>query len=1611
VAYDLTGRALRPLGELLAVADLPLAEFLPPELLQATFDRVYFTEADASFLEDNLVLTVRLAIEAEIALAPPGTDAVQLVLCSGGPGWTSILAEIVLGPDFSITLREVTVGLRVAKEILEDAATHQPAEISVTADIRFSPSGIEVSNGTGAALPPAKLCGTNIIVEAQDVRPVFGAIEPPDFLLDQPDFQGIALTQLKVKLPDEIHSDAGSEIDITLTNAAIGTTGFTGQVKVDTPPGNPKTGTILGFPFRFRQFTLDIQQNAFVDVSFGADVRLATFEENGGPPKWVAFDFAFGADGALSGALAGAQPAGASAAADALVQFEFTQVIRFDITKVRVTKTSAGVWAFYFSGDAEVLLQGAVSWPKVAFDEIGVDSTGELLMPDGAGIAFATPLVVDWHFVRLTVPKFRLGHADDKRAIAERRFRLALSAEVVLHESVPAGASVEGLVVEWKPGDDPSVSFSGIGVTFGVPGSFQATVAVAYVNANGVVEFRGNGKLELTSLEASVEVGMVIGRQPVDELHPEPFNYLYVFADAKVLPTGIPIGSTGLCIYGFQGLVARNMALKVDTDLPVDERYYALFKQPPTGIASLDKWKRSFGEHALGIGVVLGTADKGYALNVKGLLIVTFPDITILLQARANFLKKRPDVHSSEEGALDALLVYASGQSTLTLDIVATWGIPQLLSVETRARAFFSFADPNAWYLEIGRDESGERAVAKVLKWNGDWLFNAGSWFRLDRTGVVTGVKVEVSLEGEKGGFWVRAEGHARGTMTIFWEPSQWEGSLAMSGSISAGYRSVSVSIELGGNARARVKRPFDVLVEVDACVDLKLKKVCKSFDFDWKESLAPQIESPIRRFTAKPRHFTPYPSAAAGSDGQEHGVVSLVPDTPAAAAAAAPVWIHPHSVLSLDFGKPMVDATAAFNEAIELDDGGFLTVGKKSGWSAAYRVDAVEVRRDPDGANVPVELWGTWAAETLERNTTLRLLSSERFGEEGSLTNTFAEVRDLDYCDEAKNTVLCVPLADVRPGYGWLEDGSLYYFPADPARANRLTQGVAGSPVTLVSGERIEVLLPRSARNVRVAPARAPTPARCPPPARTPSRATGLLARLCTRACPRAGILLLTVLLAFLSVLLFVLFHTRGLLAAALVLDAVAVVLSFLGWICDCHCRRDEPGRPNGGMDDGGEPPSPPTTDPGTGGSPTPDGPDTPTGPGPGGGTSHPGTPLDSDPDGVVVVDEGTTEGQPLGELCYEPGHGTSSWTDLAIRGGSKTDKEAWSVPPEMQVFAPGATYELRVSHTALLKKSDGTITTPLGAPAVTCARFQTLGPPDREDALRDYVASVVPSDGSRPVYTGYDVSLTFLEPYVPYLYVAVGEALCLRLRDGQGRPVAAADGAPLLIPVPAVGAVEKTVTLAAWEELYRQNVAEGCVAPDPVLAESENTLVVPAGTAPGYSMSPNSQYVVELVSSGRPEIALMRWGFTTSSFATFTELVTRGRGPAATREVPAVAGQTFEDLARSASEPTVRYVDRFTLTRLVDATGAGLALLLEAPEPLGAGSRLEIKVGGTDVTVVPNVDGTRVFVLPTAGSWAAGSSLILQLMFARDIGSAGPRLTVAGDATAEVVEIVVTP
>ena len=524
LSFHLSGRSLTPLSELIAEAEFPLSDLLPLDDVSGLFASLYVADHSAMLVGDNLLIDCYLAMPGEISFSLPGADSFAFVLGSAGPGWTAIKMHLSIGPDYALVLSDLTLRLRFDPAVLRDPATGAGAEIGFSCSLTLDADGLRIGGYSGLTLPRSAVGGTAVLVEANEVTLVLDGDDLPAFLAGQQDFRGVAFASLGVTIPSEYLSlGTGQTLDLTIQNGAVGTTGFTGQTSFSSGSGQPVTGSFLGFDCRIREVEVDLIENSLVAGRLEVDLRLDALEQ-GGDEKWVRLDVSLDQSGGFSAKASAVQPPDTSDTPDALVTLDFAGAVRLALSGLRIERQATNdVWAVYFSGDLQFQIPGA-TWPEIGFDELGVSSDGELLLPEGGGIPFDTPLIVEWHFVRLLIPKFRFGRPEGSDTLLQVR----LNAEVDLLEGLPAGASVEGLTITWDPGSGaaPDLSFTGIGLEFSTPGVFSAGIEVGFIQQGASVEFRGQGYLTLNALDMGMEIGVLVGYdQPLD------FAYLYLFAE------------------------------------------------------------------------------------------------------------------------------------------------------------------------------------------------------------------------------------------------------------------------------------------------------------------------------------------------------------------------------------------------------------------------------------------------------------------------------------------------------------------------------------------------------------------------------------------------------------------------------------------------------------------------------------------------------------------------------------------------------------------------------------------------------------------------------------------------------------------------------------------------------------------------------------------------------------------------------------------------------------------------------------------------------------------------------------------------------------------------
>lgn len=829
---DWVGESLTPLSELIDEVDFPLSEYWSaPRTSTAEagpgvggssfFDKLFYANAVTSFDSRNTIIELDLFVGGAFpALSLPGLSDFKIQIGAGDDGWTRAVATIVLGPDFSVRLDKVGISLVFPPEVLANKQTGKGAALTIDVGLSFTPDGLRfIRDGKGKAkLATAALIGgteLEINVAGADLNlPGFG--EPPP---DQPDFHGVSFDDLKLIIPPSYLGQDGAQRPIELSgkNVRIGTTGITGEFLYK---GSTIERNLFGFDSRLRSCEISFYENAIRSSALKADIKLSVKDKD----SWVGIEVGFGPNNARDALLpVEEQPASAGARDGYPLVIEIEKLFELSVRSLRILKEGS-TWTLYCSGKLKPLIDqdgSSTTWPDLEFDEIGISSTGDFVLPEGSGIAFSSPMVVDWNSVTLTISKFRLGRPQATRAELQGAIELQLSAEVEIIEGIPAGASVDGLVVIWSPKRGiVDTRLDGIGIEFGVPGSFSAGLELSYSTDEGT-SFKGKGHLDLESLDIRAEVGAAAGTKG-------PTRFFYLFADVELYPGGIPIGSTGLSLYGLQGLLAYNMALKgLAKPTPHNRRYFEVFNQPKVGLTDVNKWEVKAGASAIGFGVVIGTADDGTVFNCRGMLIVTLPDLDLILQARATFIEKRQGMSEARPGALDTLLIYRTGDSTITFDVRAEWTKEKIYSVSGTAHAVFKLNDPSKFQIQLGENSPGRRIGAKVVRWGNEWLFISGFWLKIEQSSCAVGAVIDIGLRYQMGDFWAEASGSASANAILTWKPAQLDGKATLEGRVGIGCGGLGLSASLSGEPGIKVPTPLEFHVPLRACIHIDLLAGC----------------------------------------------------------------------------------------------------------------------------------------------------------------------------------------------------------------------------------------------------------------------------------------------------------------------------------------------------------------------------------------------------------------------------------------------------------------------------------------------------------------------------------------------------------------------------------------------------------------------------------------------------------------------------------------------------------------------------------------------------------------------------------------------------------------
>lgn len=276
--------------------------------------------------------------------------------------------------------------------------------------------------------------------------------------------------------------------------------------------------------------------------------------------------------------------------------------------------------------------------------------------------------------------------------------------------------------------DAPQIIPSGVKVN--IPGvlvgnGFVEIIDSKYTNEEGIeIETKGvEGGLDLTLVSLKIRIAANVGigtlKDPVSKR-----EAVSVFLGLRVeFPSPIILGATGLGIYGLMGLFAmhyKRLEAEPDPTKAVGPALNWLIKASgdPTKLRTDSAettallptgpklWGMAFDRWSFGIGVLLGTAEGGFLVNMQGMLVLELPGPRILIMVKVKMVSVLPsnpaDPAKNLEMGIIGIIDIDFGRKQLTLGVMINFSIEEIIEISLPIELFFKWDNPSNWHLYLG---------------------------------------------------------------------------------------------------------------------------------------------------------------------------------------------------------------------------------------------------------------------------------------------------------------------------------------------------------------------------------------------------------------------------------------------------------------------------------------------------------------------------------------------------------------------------------------------------------------------------------------------------------------------------------------------------------------------------------------------------------------------------------------------------------------------------------------------------------------------------------------------------------------------------------------------
>ena len=919
--------------------------------IAALLDKVYVVEHAVTASETAVSLLVKVLVEGEVAFSLPGLDAASLVVGvpevplpppdpnggeeetedpdnlyiyePGAPeGWTEVTFAIrITSEEFTFRIVDVSTELRIDASLLHQPESDQPAAVGLRGDLVLASGDENVTFEPKAdfALPRCEIGNTGILVSATNVVLDPSTVESPQEIIDagfDASFVGVFLGGATVEFPLQRVNDDGSvsedRVTVSLANAVFGSGGVSGAFSSS---DLDIRASLLGFDFVIEAIAIDIRQNGLVETRLSGALTIPFFKNEDGDPLTVRVDASLDLDGDWSVAISEAQSEGHTVD-DGIVTVPLGSFGSLSVASITIASID-GIGHLTITGTLTLAPQAGVDLPSVTLTGLTIDTTGRIAI-EGGQLDLPRPTRVELANL-LTMEVARVGFGQDGAEIW-----VSLDGGIAMPEPLPMSASFDGLRAAWLPGTSQvALTLGGIGVAFEIPDvltfSGFAGVDFALSQVSGAVD------VALLPMGLAIGAGFGIGSE-------NSVRY-FLFEIEADLPVGIPLGPF-VGLFGMSGMFAYNLLAN-----PEGLDWLEWFEQREASADPLEGWAPQAGAFGLGAGVTLGSLpDNGFTIAVKSGLALLLPGPVIALQGEGNVLKPRSELETGEP-LFDALAVFDGAAKEIQLSLSANYDIPQVLTMQGTAEAFFDLDDGSDWFIHVGEKKPERRLRADVL----DGLLHGDAYLMIDPDAVAVGASIGLGDSWTFSPVTVTMEAGIEASGEVSWSPQHYEASLALGGQCSVGVGPIEYGYAFEADAEGEAPSDEHILFHIKGEILLPwpLPDVAVETTLSWDSQTIPEPVSPL---IASLEVFE-YRATEGSALGESE--------------TTAPV-VGMDACFAVAFGRPVAD-DAGVGTVVPNTSAGIDTVGK---YRLEYRLTDLRIDKWNEESSTwegPVEVQGSW--------------------------------------------------------------------------------------------------------------------------------------------------------------------------------------------------------------------------------------------------------------------------------------------------------------------------------------------------------------------------------------------------------------------------------------------------------------------------------------------------------------------------------------------------------------------------------------------------------------------------------------------------------------------------